>query len=242
MTTVTELTGLFGKLPAHGDFIYRNLSSQFIQVWDEWLQHFISASREQIGDVWLNIYLTSPLWRFVFSQGVIDRHAWAGVLIPSVDRVGRYFPVSVVKKIPDQINPLEFLSRENEWYTNVEDALLEALQGEIDADELMLKINTLSLKQIYEYRHSSILDDKPVAVINKISDQQAVDNAYANLLDAFLSSAISSYSFWSTQGSEHVEPCVFSCQGLPAVKGIAAMLDGKWEQWNWQQPYIYNPL
>jgi type VI secretion system protein ImpM len=64
--------GLFGKLPAHGDFIYRNLPSNFINAWDAWLQGFVGSSQEQIGESWLDVYLTSPIWRFVLSDGVID--------------------------------------------------------------------------------------------------------------------------------------------------------------------------
>jgi len=91
MTTEMQ-TGLYGKLPAYGDFIFRNLNSSFITPWDEWLQHFISGTQEQIGEGWLDIYLTSPIWRFVLSPGVIDNKMWAGLMMPSVDRVGRYFP------------------------------------------------------------------------------------------------------------------------------------------------------
>lgn len=238
----TGLTGLFGKLPAHGDFIHRNLPSTFINVWDEWLQHFISGSREQMGQEWLDIYLTSPIWRFVLSEGVVDQHAWAGILIPSVDKVGRYFPFSVVRKLPDQTNPLEFLSIQNDWFENVEEVVLQALQGEFEVDDLMTQINALQLNQNFEYRRAAYLNEKPTAVVNKVNDAQSPASAYANLLDAFLLHSIASYSFWSTQGSEHVTPCAFTSQGLPPVNGISAMLDGQWEQWNWQQPYTFNTL
>ena len=30
-------TGLFGKLPAHGDFVRRHLPRSFVTPWDEWL-------------------------------------------------------------------------------------------------------------------------------------------------------------------------------------------------------------
>ena len=72
-------TGLFGKLPAHGDFIYRDLPARFINVWDQWLQGYIGTSREKLGDQWLDVYMTSPIWRFALSEGAVDENAWAGM-------------------------------------------------------------------------------------------------------------------------------------------------------------------
>ena len=77
-----QITGVFGKLPAHGDFIYRDLPTQFVNVLDSWLQGFVGGSREQLGEQWLDIYLTSPIWRFAFSEGVVDEHGWAGLFLP----------------------------------------------------------------------------------------------------------------------------------------------------------------
>ena len=51
--------GFFGKLPAHGDFVERNLPSAAITGWDEWLQQAVAISREQLGESWLDTYLGS---------------------------------------------------------------------------------------------------------------------------------------------------------------------------------------
>jgi len=45
---------------------------------------------------WLEAYLTSPVWRFVLSPGICGDGAYGGVMVPSVDRVGRYFPLTIV--------------------------------------------------------------------------------------------------------------------------------------------------
>ena len=58
--------GLYGKLPGHGDFVARNLPNNLVQIWDGWLQAFIGSSQERLGQDWLNVYLTSPVWRFGF--------------------------------------------------------------------------------------------------------------------------------------------------------------------------------
>src|SRR5690606_3002224 len=90
----------YGKLPSHGDFLHHCVSDRFVDAWDRWLQHALVASKTQLQDRWLPTYLTSPAWRFVLSRDTIDGHAWAGVLLPSVDRVGRYFPFTVVAPLP----------------------------------------------------------------------------------------------------------------------------------------------
>ncbi len=91
--------GWYGKLPALGDFASRRLGSEFIEPWDGWLASGLLALREQRPEGWLQDYLGSPSWRFLLMPGVLPgeagRQAWAGVLMPSVDRVGRYFPLTV---------------------------------------------------------------------------------------------------------------------------------------------------
>src|SRR5262245_59038751 len=87
--------GFFGKLPTHGDFLRRDLPDSFVNPWDEWLQRALARSRDSLGDTWRPTYLTSPAWRFVLAPGACGERAWAGVLIPSMDRVGRCYPFCV---------------------------------------------------------------------------------------------------------------------------------------------------
>ena len=84
--------GWYGKLPALGDFAQRRLEQDFIVGWDTWLQSVIVDSQRILGGNWLSAYLRAPVWRFVLAPGVVDSRNWSGILLPSVDRVGRYFP------------------------------------------------------------------------------------------------------------------------------------------------------
>ena len=61
--------GFYGKLPSHGDFLRRRVSDAFVGVWDAWLQECLAASRASLGDRWLDVYLTSPVWRFACAAG-----------------------------------------------------------------------------------------------------------------------------------------------------------------------------
>ena len=49
-------------------------------------------SRDALGEGWLETYLTAPVWRFALAAGCCGPAA-AGIWLPSVDRVGRYYPL-----------------------------------------------------------------------------------------------------------------------------------------------------
>lgn len=91
--------GWYGKLPALGDFASRRLAPAFVERWDGWLAQGLANWRER-DPSWLDRYLGGPVWCFVAAAGVLGPHAWVGVLMPSVDRVGRYFPFTVAAPLP----------------------------------------------------------------------------------------------------------------------------------------------
>lgn len=228
------ITGLFGKLPAHGDFIQRNLPVDFVSVWDEWLQHYIAGSQEQIGENWLDIYLTSPIWRFMFSEGAVDGFSWVGIMLPSVDKIGRYFPLSIITQIPSSLCSLEFLLSNNNWLVTIEELAIQALNGDLTADELMDEITNVEIIQNNSYLKQDSLNSSEPVVINMDFEEQTPTSVSDYLLDAILLKSVASYSAWTTQGSEHVSPGLFLTQGLPPINGISGMMNG---QWSWQQPY-----
>jgi len=136
----STIPGWYGKLPTLGDFASRRLGADFIEPWDAWLGEGIAAQRERMGDAWLEAYLGSPTWRFVLMPGVIPglapARALAGVLMPSVDRVGRYFPLTLVadlEPLPSSAGALEGLLG---WLHRLEDVALDALQDDWSIEDL----------------------------------------------------------------------------------------------------------
>lgn len=87
--------GLFGKLPARGDFVRHGLPASFVTPWDDWLSAGLAASRAQLGADWLPAWLEAPVWRFCLDPGRCGPAAVLGLMLPSVDRVGRYFPLTL---------------------------------------------------------------------------------------------------------------------------------------------------
>jgi len=233
--------GLFGKLPTHGDFVQRNLPAGFVSGWDGWLQSFIAGTKEQIGVDWLDIYLTSPIWRFVFSHGVIDEHKWIGIMMPSVDHVGRYYPFTIAGRLPDYANPLEYIALQGQWFTDLEELALRALDGEFELDELESELSGLDIRIDTLYQPAAAGLESFAMTFELEFEEQSATSIYPFMLDVFMSKSMNSYSVWSTTGSERVAPCLFCVQNLPPVGKTPAMLDGNWKAWGWQQPYTLQP-
>lgn len=81
---------LFGKLPAHGDFVARGLDPCERETLDQWLTAELAAVRD--GDGFQYRYDAAPPWRFVAE----DVSGWrGGAIAPSIDAAGRRFPILV---------------------------------------------------------------------------------------------------------------------------------------------------
>jgi type VI secretion system protein ImpM len=132
--TTAVVPGLYGKLPILGDFVSRRLPASFVQRWDAWIQQALSASREQLDARWLDTYLTSPIWRFVLSPGICGEKAVTGVLMPSVDRVGRYFPLTLAAMLDEPRIPSQLFVTAADWFDTLEQLALSALEDDINFD------------------------------------------------------------------------------------------------------------
>jgi type VI secretion system protein ImpM len=124
----------FGKLPGIGDFAHRRLPELFRLAWDRWLQAGMVRLRSRHAD-WTERYLKAPLWFFVLGDGVIGGQSWLGVLMPSVDSVGRYFPLTVVDALvwaPTELHG-QVLARAQQWWALAAQAALDGLEQDLDA-------------------------------------------------------------------------------------------------------------
>jgi type VI secretion system protein ImpM len=93
-----EPPGWYGKLPGMGDFAQRRLPNRFVSVWDKWLQNGFEYLRSADTD-WAKSYLQGHVWFFMLGPSVIGPKPWIGLLIPSVDSVGRYFPITIAREL-----------------------------------------------------------------------------------------------------------------------------------------------
>jgi type VI secretion system protein ImpM len=130
-----ELPGWYGKLPGMGDFAHRRLPESFRSVWDAWLQRGLARLRERHAD-WTDRYLEAPIWCFALGPRVVGERAWIGVLMPSVDGVGRYFPFTLAVELDASAGASlqgESLGVALRWWGLATLAALEGLEGDLDA-------------------------------------------------------------------------------------------------------------
>lgn len=116
--------GWFGKLPGAGDFAHRRMPHALRTVWDDWLHDGLADLRSR-HQGWVEPYLTAPVWCFLLAPGVADDSAWMGAMAPSVDRIGRYYPISVFA--PLEGNP-------SIWWKAAQHVLLQALEDDANAE------------------------------------------------------------------------------------------------------------
>ena len=125
-TTVTGAWGYYGKIAAQGDFLKSALPRDFVSAWDAWLQAGLLSSRDALGEGWLERYLSAPIWRFAIAPGVAGRSAMLGVMMPSIDRVGRHFPLTVAAEA-GAARPFSLLALGDKALAAVEQAALDTL-------------------------------------------------------------------------------------------------------------------
>jgi type VI secretion system protein ImpM len=77
---------LFGKLPAHGDFVARGLADDERAAWDRWA----SEAMETLGDD-DQAHGEIPPWRFIVGPSALGQGWRVGALAPSIDRAERRF-------------------------------------------------------------------------------------------------------------------------------------------------------
>jgi len=234
--------GLFGKLPSHGDFLRRRASDSFVDAWDGWLRECVAASREALGDRWLDLYLTSPAWRFACAANACGSDPVLGLMVPSVDRVGRYFPLTLVVNLPPDVNPIAATTAAAAFFERAEDLIIETLATEdIDFDVFDEQVVRLgdALESLFPPR--VVLDGSAAAIMTDEAPWQVPIGSAADLGKIFdqllwqrLSSLHDPLSLWWTEGSRAVEPSCLIVKGLPHPDTFVSMLDGRWASSRWR--------
>lgn len=189
--------GLYGKLPAKRDFIALNLPAGFLAVWEDWLQASVAASREQLRDNWLELFLAQPIWRFWLGPGICGQ-AVIGALMPSVDGVGRYFPLCICAGAASETGlPHPASGSLTGWFTAAEAALLRALDPEFAGEPL------------------SLVGAMPDLVSPSAQQQDAAESALAGILMAELERAFAGETWWWSLGGGGMPATLRRQQGLP---------------------------
>ncbi|MDI1258125.1 type VI secretion system-associated protein TagF [Aquabacterium sp.] len=231
MTATPPIPGWYGKLPTLGDFASRRLEPTFIDPWDAWLAEGIAGLRAQAEGTWLDHYLASPVWRFLLMPGVIGLDtAMAGVLMPSVDRVGRYFPLTLIAPIAPTPSTAADTDALLAWLHQLDDAAADALhddwsieQLESELERLLPPTPTTPAPSPGASALASVLQGPLQHAHLPVAGRADLSSLLAQSAATSWQAAAQGLAFWWTESAEGAPRSLVS-RGLPRGDGFAALL------------------
>jgi len=137
--------GAFGKMPTVGDFFRLSPPPGFVKIWDPWIQSVMTTGQGTYGPHFDQHYMSAPIWRFTLPANVAGGQKLTGVLMPSVDRVGRRFPLTLVSALPTP-GPvaLDHLS-DTDLFERLEDIALDCLEDNMNQERLAQLLATVQV-------------------------------------------------------------------------------------------------
>ena len=198
---------------------------EFLGVWEAWIGGGISASRQQLGAEWQAAFLRAPIWRFWLGQEICGFPV-VGAFMPSVDGVGRYFPLTVFFRgedgeeiAPPGLDPHEACLR------TVEDLLLSALAQDAAFDAI-----TAALPGLRPPDPAPAPADGLIRLRGGALAGGAAPDAFAELGRADASRIHGGMSCWWTLGGEGFPPRSLVQRRLPDAYLFADMLTGRFDE------------
>jgi len=242
VTDDETIVGYYGKIPSKGDFITKLLPRSFTDPWDTWLREVIAHTKSELGENWMEYYLTTPIYHYALSSGLCGNPVWLGVMMPSVDSVGRYFPMTICKSFSVTSNPLSLIEKNKQWLVKAEDLLLSCLDENFSQSEFDKQLSLLASEESNEstitLKKSSMNRYQDSAWNFPVHENENLAVVYPELVNSMLKTFYSSFSVWHTSGSDQINSGFVITEGFPPQKSMTAFMDGQWEKRGWSDEQI----
>lgn len=150
-----------------------------------------------------------------------------GLLMPGVDKVGRYFPLTLAAPLAQEGSPMAWLPGAGPWFEQIEALALSSLRQDFSLEDFDRSLSRLvSPVQSVAFTQGGRAGYRvyPLATFTQIDVGFRAVGPLPPL-----------HSFWWSEGSPRVSPCVAVSEGLPDARRFLAMLDGEWGSHGWQQ-------
>jgi len=218
--------GLFGKLPAKRDFVAANAPRRFLEIWEPWLQAGVATSKQILGAKWAEAYNRAPIWRFWLGAGFCDE-ATLGVIMPSVDGVGRSFPLSLFAGEGENSLPPPELDSNDAWFEAAEGILLDALDPAATLEAVAERVASMPAPAL-QTRITAVgdLEELPDGGIVVRGVDHEISLAFLAARRFGHRRAFASQSFWWTIGGEDFPAVALACVGLPPAARFLDLLTG----------------
>ncbi len=234
--------GFFGKLPSAGDFVQRRLPAGFVDVWDRHFENAVAESRGALGGGWHAAYQASPVWRFLLAPGICGESAWAGIMGPGVDRVGRCFPMVIAAAVAADVACCKRTLAEGSAWFDAAERVHAAAQADAAISVDMFDGQVAALAGPLD------VSQPPAAEFLRGIDWNAASHwrlplptsaAAASFLDGLwtrLAAVPGHWCLWWTAGGERVPASTLVTNGLPQPRAYAGFLDAGHSAAPWQSP------
>jgi type VI secretion system protein ImpM len=180
-----------------------------------------------------------PVWRFVFSPGLLTANAWAGLVLPSVDAVGRYFPLAFAAALPStSLDIVRTLLAAETWFDEMESIALDALAPRVDVAAVDAAIAAKPFRAEwlrYPEGHDEtvpIRPSKPQMLSVPLAARHAGSAAEVLELAQRLAEPCGA---WLAEESELFGRCLLLCEALPPAEQYCALMDGRWAEHGWSR-------
>ncbi|PSJ57016.1 type VI secretion system-associated protein TagF [Kumtagia ephedrae] len=206
--------GLFGKLPQKRDFIAFGIAGEVLSPLETWLQSAVAASRSELGRGWEEVYLVAPIWRFWIGADVLGVNC-AGALMPSVDGIGRFFPLLALYACePGESLPPPSYSPQEKWFAAIEARLLGVLEeGAAPAVESVLGgLPAPAIDRLVPNARRSMFKGGPLWQAGQDIDTPSF---LAAIFEDDYRQVARGRSYWWVPGNDERGPLLHARNGLP---------------------------
>jgi type VI secretion system protein ImpM len=213
--------GWFGKLPSTGDFAGRGMPSPLQETVHKWISSGMARFVQGHPEDWLDAYLVSPVWHFLINAGLWDKPPLMGCIAPSVDKVGRYSPLTVLRAF-DKNEIGNMLPPNSRWLYRVDAALRRVIGDHIPVE---------SVSFILEKLLDAEEQDCAGGILNDLGIGNAVAKGYRK--DWFSWTALPALfserddgSFWWSESSPSLSSRQIIHRGPPDENLFCALMKG----------------
>lgn len=205
--------GFTGKVPINADYVTRFLPPVFTEFWDHWVDEGIQESKKSLGAEWQSAFLVAPVWHISILPGILGPTGWLGVMIPSVDQSGRYYPMLVASSFSS-----------DQHHLPASELILERLEGiaiaALDEGITLQALEILCQQEKLNQSESLLCQTVASPLEGSVSDYSFKLNLHPELSTLCLSGNGTSrllgspVCFWSS-GSPFMKPAVHFFAELP---------------------------
>jgi len=185
----------YGKLPSAADFVGRRMPHAMETAWDNWVRSGMDQVRHETGAKWQERFVNCPIWFFMYPtqvQGVLA----AGAIAPSIDRVGRYYPITVMALSASQPSGFTDDAQVSQFFSGLRSAVIDARRIPLRVEQMDERV----LRLCSPFQSSIPQDDLIVDILSDLKSADAENPAQSSCLPGLdwrnLFTAGSNTSIW----------------------------------------------